>query len=89
MNRRSFMQAILAAGVAPYVCTTSGVLMPVRAIAEPSLVVLSDARMVEALEYFGPELLRESISIEAMVKADLAQYLLESTDRLMSYDGDS
>jgi len=30
MNRRSFMQSILAAGIAPYVCTTAGVLMPVR-----------------------------------------------------------
>lgn len=30
MNRRGFMQAILAAGVAPYVVTTAGVLMPVR-----------------------------------------------------------
>lgn len=30
MNRRSFLSAILAAGVAPYVVTTAGVLMPVR-----------------------------------------------------------
>lgn len=32
MNRRSFMQSILAAGVAPYVVTAAGVLMPVRQI---------------------------------------------------------
>lgn len=32
VNRRNFMQAILAAGVAPYVVTTAGVLMPVRQI---------------------------------------------------------
>jgi hypothetical protein len=29
MNRRSFMQSILAAGLAPYVVTAAGVLMPV------------------------------------------------------------
>jgi len=31
MNRRGFLQAILAAGVAPFVVTTAGVLMPVTA----------------------------------------------------------
>lgn len=35
MNRRSFMQSILAAGVAPYVVTTAGVLMPVRQLWAP------------------------------------------------------
>lgn len=38
MNRRGFlkgMAGILASGVAPYVCTTAGVLMPVKAIALP------------------------------------------------------
>lgn len=30
MNRRSFMQSILAAGVAPWIVTSAGVLMPVR-----------------------------------------------------------
>lgn len=32
MNRRSFLKGILAAGVAPYVVTSSGLLMPVREI---------------------------------------------------------
>ena len=32
MNRRSFMQAILSAGVAPYVSTMAGVLMPVKSL---------------------------------------------------------
>src|SRR5580692_1685870 len=32
MNRRGFLQAVLAAGVAPYVVTTSGILMPVRKV---------------------------------------------------------
>lgn len=32
MNRRGFLQAILAAGVAPYVVTTAGALVPVRQI---------------------------------------------------------
>lgn len=30
MNRRGFLQSILVAGVAPYVITSSGVLMPIR-----------------------------------------------------------
>ena len=35
MNRRGFMQSILATSVAPWVCTTAGVLMPVRQIIAP------------------------------------------------------
>src|SRR5262245_16137667 len=35
MNRRGFMQAILAAGTAPYVCTAAGVLMPCRGVLVP------------------------------------------------------
>lgn len=38
MNRRSFMKSILAAGVAPYVCTSAGVLMPVRSLWEPPVL---------------------------------------------------
>ena len=33
MDRRGFLKAILAAGVAPYVITTAGVLMPVKKLA--------------------------------------------------------
>lgn len=39
MNRRSFMQSILAAAMAPYVQTTAGVLMPVRYFWKPELVI--------------------------------------------------
>jgi hypothetical protein len=35
MNRRGFLKGILAAGVAPYVVTAAGVLMPVRTLARP------------------------------------------------------
>lgn len=35
MNRRGFLKSILAAGVAPYVVTAAGVLMPVRTLARP------------------------------------------------------
>lgn len=35
MNRRGFMQAILAAGVAPYVSSMAGVLMPGKGIVVP------------------------------------------------------
>lgn len=33
MNRRGFLKTILASGIAPYVVTSSGVLMPCRALA--------------------------------------------------------
>jgi hypothetical protein len=32
MNRRGFLKSILAAGVAPFIVTTAGVLMPARNI---------------------------------------------------------
>lgn len=40
MNRRSFVQSIPAAGVAPWVTTTAGVLMPVRALSVPVPIVV-------------------------------------------------
>lgn len=40
MNRRSFLKGILAAGVAPYVVTSAGVLMPVRVFASSRPLVL-------------------------------------------------
>jgi hypothetical protein len=44
MNRRSFMKSILAAGVAPYICTTAGVLMPVRrTLAEQHVIDMEKA----------------------------------------------
>lgn len=49
MNRRGFLKSILAAGVAPYVVTTAGVLMPVRAITAPKLIVWGDT----TVEYSG------------------------------------
>lgn len=36
LNRRGFLGAILAAGVAPIVITTPGLLMPVRSIVMPT-----------------------------------------------------
>ena len=35
MNRRGFLKSIIAAGVAPYVVTAAGVLMPVRNVWTP------------------------------------------------------
>ena len=35
-TRRAFLKSILAAGVAPYVITAAGVLMPVRQIISPA-----------------------------------------------------
>lgn len=43
MNRRGFLQGILAAGVAPYVSTAAEVLMPVKQIVSPPVVGLDDA----------------------------------------------
>ena len=44
MNRRGFLQGILSAGVAPYVCTAAGVLMPVKKIVTaPSYLTDPDA----------------------------------------------
>jgi hypothetical protein len=36
MNRRGFLKSILAAGVAPYVVTSAGVLMPLKQIIVPA-----------------------------------------------------
>lgn len=44
MNRRSFMQSILAAGVAPWVVTTAGVLMPARKISRVTMADLLEAQ---------------------------------------------
>jgi len=58
MNRRSFLKAIAAAPVAPYVITTAGVLMPVKKVlsAAPEMVAFvrsgtgaySDPRTMQA-----------------------------------------
>lgn len=40
MNRRGFLQAILASATAPYVVTTAGVLMPVKKILVPPILVI-------------------------------------------------
>lgn len=50
MNRRGFLKSILAAGVAPYVVTASGVLMPVKKV-----VTLSEAALDEAVVYLHKE----------------------------------
>lgn len=47
MNRRGFMKSILAAGVAPYVVTTAGVLMPVRRLWKPPTLVAFGENTVE------------------------------------------
>ena len=42
MNRRGFLQVCLASGIAPYVSTMAGVLMPVRKLWTPSPWYLTD-----------------------------------------------
>lgn len=46
MNRRGFLKGILAAGAAPYVVTTAGLLMPVRQIVVADLTEASLEQMV-------------------------------------------
>jgi hypothetical protein len=48
MNRRGFLKGILASGVAPYVVTTAGVLMPVRKLLVPPVLYESWAERVAA-----------------------------------------
>lgn len=51
MNRRGFLRGILAAGVAPYVSTVAGVLMPVKKIITPSFEIGSweNFRFIETI----------------------------------------
>lgn len=62
MNRRSFMQAILATGMAPAV-VGSGILMPVRTIWRPDYSVGS----IESFS-FNREWIDITISVEEYVK---------------------
>lgn len=50
MDRRGFLKAILAAQIAPYVITTSGVLMPIRQrVVTAPAVDLSEAEIERLL----------------------------------------
>ena len=50
MNRRGFLGAILATGVAPYVVTAAGVLMPVRALWTPDFWIKGADRAFNSLQ---------------------------------------
>lgn len=69
MHRRGFLRGILAAGVAPYVCTTAGVLMPVRDLWKP--VALKEAWAFTTLAVFRSGIalaleLGDAVSIKGM-----------------------
>jgi hypothetical protein len=49
MNRRGFLKSILAAGIAPYVVTTAGVLMPIRQIVTAPLLFVYTASRSDPL----------------------------------------
>lgn len=51
MNRRGFLKGILAAGVAPYVITTPGLLMPVRGILVPAKEIILSTDIEAAVAY--------------------------------------
>ncbi len=79
MNRRGFLRGVLAAGVAPYVVTAAGVLMPVKRLALPDPFAGYVAITEELLTV-------SAISIEAMVRADLAAAIADLCDaRVLSH----
>lgn len=49
MNRRGFLQAVLASSIAPYVITTAGVLMPTRQRIIAPALDLSEANLEKML----------------------------------------
>ena len=49
MDRRGFLKDILAAGVAPFVVTASGVLMPVKKLVTPTQDLTCDLLVVDGL----------------------------------------
>ena len=52
MNRRGFLRGILAAGVAPYVSTAAGMLMPVKKLVAPvTVTTVTGMKLMNA--YFG------------------------------------
>ena len=71
MNRRGFLKSILAAGVAPYVVTTAGVLMPVRQIARledfsgPWGVLYPYTEPIDAKQFFGQGIVASADHVEA------------------------
>lgn len=71
MNRRGFLQAVLASGVAPYVCTAAGVLMPVKPIANPFVGLdkkLSELRLWAAEQQILQSLYPAGIWGESMLE---------------------
>ena len=70
MNRRGFLKSILAAGVAPYVVTTAGVLMPVRQIARledfsgPWGVLYPYTEPIDAKQFFGQGIVPRQITLK-------------------------
>lgn len=73
MNRRGFLKGMLAAGVAPYVVTTSGVLMPVRKIITPDVLFTQSgpgatARTVQdALRLWGDGIHDDTAALQAWI----------------------
>lgn len=54
VTRRGFLNGILAAGVAPYVVTTAGVLMPVRKLWVPDDYIMVGDEIGHVIEW-GPK----------------------------------
>ena len=72
MNRRGFLQACLATATAPYVVTSSGVLMPVRTLTTVNLPYIQ--------EYLGPYIYRW-VGIERIAMYQQAGWEIEDPNR--------
>jgi hypothetical protein len=72
MDRRGFLKGILAAGVAPYVSTAAGVLMPIR-----GKTFLQDGLIEAANE------ISISFDIQGIITADLARAIAAQVDAAM------
>ena len=65
MNRRGFLSSILASGIAPYVITASGVLMPVRKIITlqwPDLEDYEEGYFTPSLEMSGKAIFYNAVT---------------------------
>lgn len=79
MNRRSFIQSILAAGVAPWVVTSAGVLMPGKGIACVQNITLGDLEKVtHFLKNFHYEYYGESADVRLPACDIGKQYIIKN-----------
>lgn len=83
MNRRSFLKAILAAGVAPYVVTSAGVLMPVRELWTPEWTRYALVEDGLTLSFWAKV---SSRSLERAMSTDIRRFVrINKEDKLIQF----